>query len=239
MRSASLAALLACAAGSVRADHVVYSPLVEQGEVAIELRGHHDLDGDEQLDGGQAWKVDLEWAPLSRWRTELVGKFEREPSTDLAATEAAWENVFQLTEQGRYWADLGLLAEYAHSLEDDGEDALELGLLAQKDFGRNQARLNLVFERELESGAETGIEYRWQYRYRLRERFEPGLEMYGGLGEWGEMGSFDDHEQQFGPAVFGKVRMLGSALRYEAGLLFGLSQPSPDATLRLLLEYEF
>jgi len=234
-----VAAGLAAYGSDARADHIVYSPLVEQGEIAVELRGHHDFDGDDSRDGAEAYKIDLEWAPLERWRTELLGEFEREPGEDLQTTEVAWENIFQLTDQGRYWADFGLLAEYAHSLEDDGHDKLELGLLGQKEFGRNEARLNLIFEREFESGADFEMEYRWQYRYRLAERFEPGLEMYGELGEWGDTGSFDDHEHQLGPAIFGKLRVAGGAIRYEAGLLFGLSDESPDTTARFVLEYEF
>jgi high-affinity iron transporter len=222
-----------------RADHVVYSPLVEQGEKAIEFRGHYDFDGNDALDGGQAYKLEFEWSPTAWWRTEALVEWESEAGEDLDATEVAWENVFQLTEQGKYWADFGLLAEYAHSLEDDGEDAIELALLAQKDFGRNEARVNLVFEQPLESGADLEMEYRWQYRYRLEERFEPGIEMYGGLGEWGEFGSFNDHEQQLGPAMYGKLRTAGGAFKYEAGLLFGLNDETPDATLRFLLEYEF
>jgi len=221
------------------ADHVVYSPLVEQGEKAIEFRGHYDFDGNDALDGGQAYKLEFEWSPFARWRTEALVEWESEAGEDLDATEVAWENVFQLTEQGKYWADFGLLAEYAYSLEDDGEDAIELALLAQKDFGRNEARVNLVFEQPLESGADLEMEYRWQYRYRLEERFEPGIEMYGGLGEWGEFGSFNDHEQQLGPAIYGKLRTAGGAFKYEAGLLFGLNDETPDATLRFLLEYEF
>ncbi len=81
--------------------------------------------------------------------------------------------------------------------------------------------------------------YAWQYRYRLHERFEPGLEMYGGLGDWGANGSFGDHEQQIGPACFGKLRTATGAWKYEAGLLFGLNDASLDATLRVLVEYEF
>lgn len=223
-----------------RADHVVYSPLVEDGEIAIELRGHYDLDSNAELDGGQAYKADLEWSPRSRWRTEAVVEFEAEPGEDLETTEVAWENVFQLTEQGRYWADLGLLAEYAYSLEDDGEDALEIGLLGQKDFDRSELRVNLLFEQELTSGGELEWEYRWQYRYRLQESLEPGIEMYGGLGEWGEFGSFSDHEQQLGPAMYGKLRAdAHGAFRYEAAVLFGLTGETPDTTVRLLLEYEF
>ncbi len=243
-RVAAVPALLIGAAlcgqpSPARAAHVVYSPLVEAGEKAVELRGHYDFDGNDALDGGQAYKAEVEWAPYSRWLTELLVEYEGEPGESLDATEIAWENVFQLTEQGQYWLDFGLLAEYAYSLEDDGADAIELGLLGQKDFGRSEARINLLFEQELESDADLEMEYRWQYRYRLEERFEPGVEMYGSLGEWGDMGSFNDHEQQLGPAMFGKLRTAAGAVKYELGLLFGLTDETPDTTVRFLLEYEF
>lgn len=222
-----------------RASHVVYSPLVEEGEIAVELRGHYDFDDDKSIDGAQAYKAEVEWAPTAWWLTEVLVKYEREPGEDLDATEIASENIFQLTDQGKYWMDFGLLAEFVYSLEDGGANALEIGLLGQKDFGANEVRVNLVFEQELESGADLEMEYRWQYRYRLDERFEPGIEMYGGLGEWGEFGSFDDHEQQLGPAMFGKFRTAGGAIKYELGLLFGLTDETPDTTVRFLLEYEF
>jgi hypothetical protein len=222
-----------------RADHVVYSPLVEEGEKAIEIRGHYDFDSRKALDGGQAYKAEFEWAPTAWWLTEILVKYEREPGEALDATEIASENIFQLTDQGRYWLDFGVLAEFVYSLEDGGANALEVALLGQKDFGRNEVRLNFVFEQPLESGADLEMEYRWQYRYRLSERFEPGIEMYGGAGEWGEVGSFDDHEQQLGPAAYGKFRTDDGAIKYELGLLFGLTDETPDTTLRFLLEYEF
>jgi FTR1 family protein len=234
-----LALATATHSGETRADHVVYSPLVEAGEVAVELRGHYDFDGNKALDGGQAYKAEFEWAPLSRWLTEVLVKYERAPGESLEATEIASENIFQLTEQGQYWADFGVLAEFVYSLEDGGANALEVALLGQKDFGRNEVRLNFVFEQPLESGADLEMEYRWQYRYRLSERFEPGIEMYGGAGEWGEVGSFDDHEQQLGPAAYGKFRTADGAIKYELGLLFGLTEQTPDTTVRFLLEYEF
>jgi FTR1 family protein len=222
-----------------RASHVVYSPLVEEGEMAVELRGHYDFDGNKSLDGGQAYKAEIEWAPTSWWLTELLAKYERAPGENLDATEIASENIFQLTEQGKYWLDFGVLAEFVYSLEDGGANALEMALLGQKDFGRNELRVNFVFEQALENGADLEMEYRWQYRYRLGERFEPGLEMYGGAGKWGEVGSFNDHEQQLGPAMFGRFRTSGGAIKYQLGLLFGLTDVTPDTTVRFLLEYEF
>lgn len=222
-----------------RADHVVYSPLVEQGEKAIELRGHYAFDGDPALDGGQAYKLEFEWSPLSRWLTELVVKYEGDPGTSLDATEIASESVFQLTEQGQYWADFGVLAEFAYSLERGGANSIELALLGQKDFARNEVRANLVFEQPLGNGSDLELSYAWQYRYRLGEHFEPGVEMYGSAGTWGNMGSFNGNGQQLGPAAFGRIRTARGALKYEAGLLFGLTRVAPDATLRFLLEYEF
>jgi hypothetical protein len=63
--------------------------------------------------------------------------------------------------------------------------------------------------------------------------------MYGGLGDWGQFGSFNDHEQQLGPAMFGKLRTSGGAVKYELGLLFGLTNATPNSTVRFMLEYEF
>ncbi len=155
------------------------------------------------MDGGQQYKLDLEYSPTWYWKTELVGEWEKEPGADLENTEVAWENIFQLFEQGRYAIDAGLLVEYAHSTEPGGEDKLELGALLQKDFGVNQMRFNLVAEREFHSDAETELEYALQYRWRRNPRFEPGIEMYGEFGELDDFGSLGDHGHEARP---GRVR---------------------------------
>jgi hypothetical protein len=221
-----------------QAAHVVYSPLVEEGEMALELRGHYDVDGAHGTEGAASHKAEFEWAPASRWLTALGAEFEREPGANLKATEASWENILQLTEQGRYWADFGLLLEYAHSL-DDAEDKIEVGLLGEKSLSRHTTTVNVKFERDLSGSADTEVEYAAQYRYRLREEFEPGLELYGELGNVGEFGALSTHEHQLGPAVFGKLRAGRAALKYQGGVLFGLTEDSPGVTLRFMVEYEF
>jgi high-affinity iron transporter len=244
-RAPAIAALVvlfcvaALAAPRAHAAHKVYSPVVEQGEIAVELRGHREFDGDPGVDGFQKFKLDLEYAPIWFWLTEIVGEWEREPGEDLKNTEVAWENVFQLYEQGRYAVDAGLLFEYAHSTETGGEDKLELGALLQKDFGPSEMRFNLLAEREFRSGADTELEYALQYRWRRDPRFEPGIEVYGALGEFGNLGSLDEHGHEAGPAAFGRVPFGGGALRYEAAWLFGLTNEAAAQTVRFLLEYEF
>jgi hypothetical protein len=225
---------------NAQAAHVVYSPVVEEGEIAVELRGHYDFDSRHDVDGSQQYKLDLEYTPTAWWRTEVLGEWEREPGESIEATEVAWENVFQLTPQGKYWMDFGVLAEYAHSLEDDGEDALELGLLGEKQFSSTVLTANLIFEREFEDGADTEMEFAARYRWRVSEALEPGFELYSELGDWGANGQLDEHEHQLGPSIMGKLRTgERAAFKYEAALLFGLTEDSPDTTVRFLLEYEF
>jgi hypothetical protein len=227
-------------ASRAHAAHVVYSPIVEPGELAVEMRGHQDHDARDGVDGSGQYKLEVEYSPAAFWRTEMLGEWEQESHGDLDATEVAWENVFQLTPQGKYWLDLGALVEYAHSLEHDGDDALEMGLLLEKQLASTVLTANLVAERELASGAETELEYAMRYRWRMSEALEPGVELYGGLGDWGDNGSLQDDEHQLGPSLLGKLRTGDrSALRYEAAVLFGLTQAAPDTAVRLSLEFEF
>jgi high-affinity iron transporter len=222
------------------AAHVVYSPIVDEGEFAIEYRGHHDFDGSNDADGGEQHKLELEYAPRAHWLTEVLGEWEREPGGDLEATEIAWENIFQLTEQGQHWADFGLLAEFAHSLEDGGGEALELGALGRKAVHQKRRDVQLLASAPSRA-VQTELEYAFRWRYRLNEAFEPGIELHGELGEWGEFGSLGDHRQQAGPSLLGKLPGMSDygGFKYQAALLFGLTSDSPDATLRLQLEYEF
>ena len=227
------------AAPRAQAADKIYSPLVEEGEIALELRGNRQSDGDQAVDGTQQYKFEVEYAPRWFWLAELGGEWEEEPGGPLEATELFWENVFQLFEQGRYAVDAGILFEYAHALEDGADDKIELGALLQKALGAHVLTGNLIAERELASGSETELEYALQYRWRRGERFEPGIEWYGEFGEIGAFGALDDHAHEIGPAVFGKLPFGGGKLKYEGALLFGLTQESAAQTLRFLVEYEF
>jgi hypothetical protein len=234
------ALLLPLAPSPAQAAHTVYSPVVEEGEVAIEMRGHYDLDSRDEMDGGQQFKLELECTPTWFWRTELLGEWEKEPGESIEATEVASENIIQFVPQGKYWADFGMVVEYVHSLQEGGEDGLELGFLGEKQFTGTVLTVNLLAEREFASGAETEMEYAARYRWRVSHAFEPGIELYGELGDWGASGGLDEHSHQVGPSLLGKVHTREhAAIKYETAVLFGLTHDSPDATVRLQLEYEF
>ena len=233
--AASLVLLLlapALAPSTARADHIIYSPIVDFGETEIELRGHHDFDSNDDKDGAAKYKFDVGHGFTQRWFTELVLEYEKpaQGSGELEAIE--WENIFQLTEQGRYFADFGMLLEYVYALEDEGHDKIEAGPLMQMEMGRNIWTTNLIFEKELGSGAEDEIE--WEFATRLQRRvsprFQPALELYA-----------EEDEMQLGPAILGSLPIGKgpSSFAWEFGALVGLTSDTPDFTLRFLIEAEF
>ena len=68
------------------------------------------------------------------------------------------------------------------------------------EFGSNLLmNFNLVFEREIGSGAssETEVEYQWDLRWRGNPQFEPAIQMYGKFGTLDDLGL--DNRQHIGP----------------------------------------
>jgi FTR1 family protein len=235
-----LAALALAAPRPARADLYVYSPVVEAGERAFELRAQRDVDAAPQRNGAEEHKLELEYAPNEWWLTEALVTVERDPGGTRRATELSWENVIALAPQGKYWVDVGLLTEFAHALTRDGHDALELGFLAEKAVGPALVTANLTAEQAFGSGEDAALGYALRAVWRLGERFEPGLEMFGEFGTLGRFGSVDANRHQLGPAARGRLRFAGrQALRYDVAWVFALTGNSPDSTARLQVEYEF
>jgi hypothetical protein len=216
----------------------VYLPTVEQGEWEVELRGGfqrwrgHDDDRERQFVG------DVGYGFTPWWESELAVSVTRLPDTSTRLDEIEWENIFALTEPGQYWVDLGLFAELARDRA-EGRNAVAIGPLLQKEFGRLQANINVLFERQLGAHAEPGAEinYAWQMKWRGNPRFEPGLQGFGTLGRTNDFAHESEHK--IGPAFFSRVNLGGSdKLKFDAALLFGLNRNTPRTTLRFNLEYE-
>ena len=214
----------------------VYRPFVEKGETEFEFRsGYRDFSGGPDV---YASVFDVGYGVTDRWKTELVVEYEGETGLGGKMEAIEWENVFVLTEQGKYWVDVGLFAEYEHSFS-AGPDEIKIGPLFEKEIGRTVANLNLLFEREIGSGAsdETELDYSWQVRWRGKEALEFGVQGFGGLGALDHLG--DEASHSIGPALFGVKRLKnGDKLAYDAAVLAGINDEAPDMTLRVSLEYE-
>ncbi len=217
----------------------VYVPAVEYGEREVDFKY-----GNASAEGGsdeQAASLGFGYGVKRWWFTELYVKYKREDGrTFFDAFE--WENKFQLTETGRYPVDVGWLVELERPKDRTEGYELKLGPLFQKEFGRLQLNTNILLERVFHSLDSNGttLGYQWQVKYRWRQELELGAQGLGDLGEWNDWAPSSQQSHRWGPAVFGKIALEGrQAIRYNAALLLGLTNGSPDRTFRLQVEYEF
>lgn len=145
---------------------------------------------------------------------------------DAYEIEAKW----QLTEQGEYAADWGLLFELEKTQHDDTWEA-SVGLLAEKEWGRwvGTANLNIIYEwgPEIKDELETALAS--QLRYRYKPYLEPAIEFYS-----------SEKGMALGPVLMGDIRLQAAKkVHWELGSILGLGGEAPDNTWRILLEYEF
>ena len=230
-----LAAVTLAGAGRAHADDfIVYSPHVIATQTEIELRGYSFGDGRSDMDGQRAAELSVAHAFTGWWKPELyLAEYEKEPGAGGSLVGYEFENTFQLTEPGRYWADFGLLASYGHP-KDGGPGELEFGPLIEKTVGRFDHRVNLIWEKHVGSGAASGTEFRYSYAgtYAVSSAFRPGIEAYGRP---------DDDAYQAGPIVAGEWHVPHSTgnVEYRFGILLGINAAAPRRAWLAQLEYEF
>ena len=236
-----IVAPLALAAGSALADpdNYVFLPGVTYGEREIDFKyGVATKKGEPTAQGTS---LGVGYGASDWWFTEFYLKGAREGNrSSFDAFE--WENKFQLTETGKHPVDVGFIVEFELPHDRSEGNELLFGPLFQAEFDRVQINFNPLLANVSRSvdGNGTYLEYQWQVRYRWRETLDFGAQ---GFGEMGRVDHLDPANQQIhrlGPAIFGKYNLGGGqAIVYNAALLFGVTQASPDANFRMQVEYEF
>jgi len=216
------------------AAYKVYSPRVEKGVVEIENKNTFDFD---TVDSRQH-VLEVGYG-LTDWMSiSLEGELEKEGSRGYEYTATAIETIFQFTQSGEYWLDVGAKFEAERSHETQHADKIEGSLLLEKGYGRFVHTANVNFEREVGHLHENGVEYglSWRSKYLYSPMFNPGVEYYGEYGHINDPHDFDDQDNRLGPVISGD---LGHGFSYDLGWLIGLSDGASDHTLKLNLEYEF
>lgn len=204
----------------------VYDPYVYQGELEIEARGVHMFDNDNEHKA----KLGVGYGVNSFWFIEGYAIFEKESgeSADMEAIEL--ENKFQLTEQGQYWVDVGLLTELEKSAESDVWE-LKIGPLFQKQVKNWVVTGNFFLEKKFgpdNTEGKTDILGAAQLKYRLSPHLEPAVEYYG-----------DRDTHAIGPVLLGRNNLGKTPVRWELGILKGLNDNTADVNFRWSLELEF
>lgn len=174
------------------------------------------------------------WAKLgygSSWWDGIYSEFSvtRVDEDGNRYEQVELENVWQLTEQGEYRSDWGVMLELETTL---GRDAHEVtfGLLNSIDWGKVTLLTNVRVAQEwggdIDDELETALAM--QARYRSGRSFEPSIELFVG-----------EDTLSLGPGATGIVKYSGGRqIRWNAALLKGFAAGS-DYSVKLELEYEF
>lgn len=218
-------------------DFIVYSPYIVQGRSEMEIYGFSSQDGRSTVNGASGYNISVAHAVTSWWKPEVyIGEFNRAPGATTHPSGYEFENIFQITARGEYWADVGFLASYVHNKQPGVTSRAEFGPLLEKWSGHIDQRLNLIWEKQVGAGASGTFAFRSAYSisYKIdfnKVSFLPGIEAY--LRP-------NDNSYQIGPVLYGEIRTeAGNELEYSFGVVHGINPGAPDKTLVARLEYEF
>lgn len=206
----------------------VYHPYVEQLEREIEYGAvWRDIDNENVL--LQRAGFGYAWGEYWFGEIYLLKESINHDGDKIHGYEA--EIKWQITDQGEYWADWGLLME-AESARDSSHRELAVALLMEKEITPSWiSTVNLFAEYEFGDDVENEFEtaLRAQFRYRYSPGIEPAIEFY-----------LDDQDWAAGPALTGVQKISTTKqIRWEIGWLVGLDADTPDNNVRLSIEFEF
>ncbi len=243
--AAILFALLTFLFGASRAlaDFKVWQPDAEFGETALETVGDWGYDPLSKKSDERSFTEEFERGVTPFWRTELELEENRLPGPDNSTNfaQATSENLFQFTPRGEYWLDAGFFFEYGQSMLPDTPSETTFGPVLRKEIFHTIDTVNLFIEKDLGNyaGGRPNFLYAWETRIDLGTSIEPGFQAYGFVGPLTHLTPLREEDHRLGPMLFGTIVALGpGALRWNGGVLFGLTAPAPLVTLRWQAEYE-
>ncbi|HEX3538020.1 MAG TPA: hypothetical protein VHU15_14775 [Stellaceae bacterium] len=234
------AIIAAWALPAVAQDLKIRSPIIEPQELEFE--------NNFKFGGGKNAVHELEYGFTDWLKLGVEAELRGDPGRGFRFDSTALEGFVQLTPQGKYWADLGLFAEFENTVRTGDPRGLTLGPLIQKEvqlFGFDTLHTaNLLFTKQVGGGSVGPLSLlaAENSRIRLDAHFEPGIEYYGivTLGAHGE-----EPTHRLGPAFAGRIGFgeLGlnapGGIKYDAAYLLGLTKETNPSTIRFRVELEF
>lgn len=208
----------------------VEHPYIQPHEKEISLLSLYQKDQDPNKNHVLKHKLSFGRALSEKWFAEIAISWKNDASQTFKASSYEAELKWQITEQGEYSADYGLLFEYENEHDIDIEE-ISATLLIEKQFGKwvGTSNLTTAYEwgKDISDEFETALAVQAKYRY--KPTLEPAIEFYSG-----------EVNKGIGPVLTGTHRLAPrKKLKWEAGVIFGIDDDSSDQTYRALLEYEF
>jgi hypothetical protein len=222
-------------------------PQVEYREMEIEHNGDTTFDkANSGKSNNQSYTNEIEYGITPFLRLGIEGESAAPPGRNLRYEGTALEGTFQLTPEGKYWADVGFFAEYEQAHVKDGANAFTFGPLIQKEVSNvlgfdTVHTFDLLFTKEAgpHHSDDTPVLVAWQSRLRVNPLFEPGVELFSQFDNITSPGQLADQQHRLGPMFAGAYSLAPfGSVKYEVGYLFGLTRATEQGTVRWRLEYE-
>lgn len=215
-------------------------PIVEYGEREIDIKSgiQKNQDGSTQ----SAHSIGYGFTPSNSWFTEFYVNYAKQAGESTSFDAWEWENRLQLTELGQYPVDVGLLFELERPKDRSQGYEIKYGPMFQTEWGLVQGNFNIFVQQHIQATESTDTEllYQLQFKYRNSEALEWGLQGFGNVGKWNSWNSSQTQELKIGPALFGKIRVGNKeSIKWNFGVLYGVTDVSPKTNMRLQTEYEF
>ena len=221
------------------------SPMINK-EIEIGTRGFKTFDDEESLDGIRKERYGVGMGVTDSFFFEIEGEYEKKAGGNRKFDAYEIDTRFELTKT-KDWNekpnDIDVGFSLGISIPKDSDDAYEIEsrLLLYKNFGVWKSTGNIVFEQEFENSTDSGLEiaYAGQLRYRLTANIQPGVEVFGRLGELNDI-AIGNEQHQIGPGVFGFFELNDNyGFKYELGWLIGYTDVTPENTAKFLIEFEY
>lgn len=231
----AISALLIATASPAFATKTVTSPYVTKGKATVEWRGGFETDGDNE----DVFKTrnQVAYGLTDFYEPKISLDTRNDNKGDFSALD--FENKFQLLPKGVYFVDLGLRLDYSRSLN-GGTDEFATKLLLAKKTGELSHMLNLEANHEIgeDSGDDWGYALAYGVSYPLNDTLSLGGEWYSDFGTFKDgSDSFDEQDHRAGPVLYGVA--FDNQIKYQFGVLAGLSDEAPDATIKSTIGYSF
>ena len=242
-----LALGLCLGAPAAHAEFKLRYPDVDYRELEIEHNGDTTFDkANSGKSNNQSYTNELEYGITPFLRLGIEGESAAPPGHNLRYEGTALEGTFQLTPEGKYWADLGFFAEYEQAAPRGSANAFTFGPLIQKEvpnvYGFDTVHtLNLLFSKEVgpNHSDDTPLLVAWQSRLRVNPLFEPGIELFSQIDNIASPGTLAEQQHRLGPMFAGTYNFAPfGTVKYEVGYLFGLTRATEQGAVRWRLEYE-
>jgi hypothetical protein len=237
---------------AVRADDVkVRHPIIEFGEFEIDHNSTTTFDRAKSgKSNNQTHATEFEYGLFDWWKPGLEIATAAPTGENIHFDAFALENYFQLTPQGKYWADLTLFAEIEQPFQRGDPRSFTIGPLIQKEipnllFGRDTVHtLNVLYEKKWgpSNGDLSTMHWAWQSCALVHLNVNPCIEYFGDLGVTGQ-GEGPRH--RLGPGVAGRLPFreffgidLPGGLKYETAYVFGLNDRTERGAIHARVEVE-